>query len=254
MFRRLFFLIALLPVFPAVALAQSASLTVFAAASLKEAMEQVGTAFEEETGTRVVFSFAGTGTLARQVEAGSPAEVFLSADAAWMDYVRDRDAVKAETIREIASNALVLIGPAGSPPIQLTAGALEERLEEGRLAIADPDTVPAGRYGAAALESLGLWQAVSGRLAPMENVRVALAAVARGDTPVGLVYRTDATVEPDVAVLAEFPQASHPRIQYLAALTSTQAHPAAAAFLAYLEEARAREILHSLGFLTDKVK
>ncbi|WP_428647852.1 molybdate ABC transporter substrate-binding protein, partial [Roseibium sp.] len=116
MFRRLFFLIALLPVFPAVALAQSASLTVFAAASLKEAMEQVGTAFEEETGTRVVFSFAGTGTLARQVEAGSPAEVFLSADAAWMDYVRDRDAVKAETIREIASNALVLIGPAGSPP------------------------------------------------------------------------------------------------------------------------------------------
>ncbi len=254
MFPRFAFLIAVLLAFPATALAQSSTLTVFAAASLREAMEKIGTAFEEETGTRIVFSFAGTGILARQVEAGSPAALFLSADTAWMDYVRDAGAVKPETIREIASNALVLVGPAGSPAVALTAKDLTARLEDGRMAIADPDTVPAGRYGKAALESLGLWPAVSGRLAPMENVRVALAAVARGDTPLGLVYRTDAAVEPDVSVLAELPQDSHPRIRYLAALTGPQSPPVAPAFLAYLETPRAQEILQSLGFLTDKMK
>ena len=122
------------------------------------------------------------------------------------------------------------------------------------MAIADPDTVPAGRYAKAALESLWLWQAVSARLAPMENVRVALAAVARGDTPLGLVYRTDAAVEPDVAVIAELPRGSHPKIRYLAALTSTQSNPDASAFLDCLEKPRALDILHSLGFLTDKMK
>lgn len=226
-------------------------LTVFAAASLREAMEQAGAVFEKDTGTRVVFSFAGTGTLARQVEAGAPADVFVSADAAWMDYVLEKEAVLPESVRDIASNAIVLIGPEGSQPLDLSAQTLTQRLGGNRLAMADPETVPAGRYGKAALENLGLWQAVSGSLAPMENVRIALASVARGDTPLGLVYKTDAAVEPGVAILFEFPPESHPPIRYLAALTRAQAHPEAAAFLAFLSSPPSRDILHSLGFVTD---
>ncbi|GAB4512213.1 MAG: molybdate ABC transporter substrate-binding protein [Roseibium sp.] len=226
-------------------------LTVFAAASLREALEQIGDAFEAQAGTAPVFSFAGTGTLARQVEAGAPADVFVSADAAWMDYVREAGAVRADTVLEFASNALVLIGPAGSAALAPEADALAARLAGHRLAMADPDTVPAGRYGRAALESTGLWQAVSDALAPMENVRVALGAVARGDTPLGVVYRTDAMVEPGVEILYTFAPDSHPRIRYLAALTASASHPEAAAFLAFLAGAEAREILRSLGFVAD---
>lgn len=227
-------------------------LTVFAAASLREAMEQAGAAFEKDTGTRVVFSFAGTGTLARQVEAGAPAEIFVSADVAWMDYVLEKEAVQPDSVRAIASNAIVLIGPEGRTPLgDLSAQTLLDRLGGNRLAMADPETVPAGRYGKAALEDLGLWQAVSGSLAPMENVRIALASVARGDTPLGLVYKTDAAVEPGVAILFEFPPESHPSIHYLAALTSAQVHPDAAAFLEFLSGPISRDILHSLGFVTD---
>ncbi|POF33009.1 molybdate ABC transporter substrate-binding protein [Roseibium marinum] len=252
MFQRLIIVLCLLTaaILPAAA---ERPLTVFAAASMREAMEGIGGAFEEQTGTEVVFSFAGTGTLARQVEAGAPADLFVSADAAWMDYVRNHDAVRADAIFEFASNALVLVGPENSPAIELTPDSLHAALKGERLAIADPETVPAGRYGKAALENLGLWSTVSAQLAPMENVRIALASVARGDTPLALVYRTDALVEPAVAVVADLPRESHPPIRYLAALTSVQSHPAAPAFLKFLAAPRAREILHSLGFLTDKV-
>ncbi|WP_428686380.1 molybdate ABC transporter substrate-binding protein [Roseibium sp.] len=229
-------------------------LTVFAAASMREAMEKIGAAFEEETGTAVIYSFAGTGTLARQIEAGAPADVFVSADMAWMDYVFDRQAVAKGSIRDVASNGLVLIGPAGSEGLDPSAASLRERLDGGRLAIADTDTVPAGRYGKAALKALKLWNPVSGHLAPMENVRIVLASVARGDTPLGLVYQTDAAVEPEVAVVFAFPEGSHPEIRYLAARTSAQTHPAAGRFLAFLREPAAQDILHSLGFLTDKVE
>ncbi|MES0812380.1 molybdate ABC transporter substrate-binding protein [Roseibium sp. SCPC15] len=252
MFRRLFLFWVLSVAFLLPAAAQP-PLTVFAAASMREAMERIGTVFEEETGNRVVFSFAGTGTLARQVEAGAPADLFVSADVDWMDYVVEQDAVQADTVRPIASNALVLIGTADGPKVGLDAGDLETALNDGRMAIADPDTVPAGRYGKAALESLGLWQIVETRLAPMENVRIVLASVARGDTPLGLVYQTDAVIEPAVATLAEFPASAHPKIEYLAALTVDGSHPAAEPFLEFLQQPQAREILHSLGFLTDKM-
>lgn len=231
----------------------ASELTVFAAASMREAMERIGQAYETETGNRVIFSFAGTGTLARQVEAGAPADLFVSADEAWMDYVVDRGAVDAQTVRQIASNKLVLIGSKDAQSLELTDSRLLDELDGGRLAIADPETVPAGRYGKAALESLKLWEAVSPRLAPMENVRIALASVARGDTPLGLVYRTDAAVEPDVAVLAELPPGSYPEIRYLAALTGAGSYPAGEPFLEYLTGDQAREILQSLGFVTDKV-
>ncbi|WP_299477250.1 molybdate ABC transporter substrate-binding protein [uncultured Roseibium sp.] len=234
--------------------AAGSDLTVFAAASMREALERIGAAYEANTGTSVVFSFAGTGILARQVEAGAPADVFVSADAAWMDYAVERDAVDPGSVRQIASNALVLIGPADEEPLLLTTEAVGDRLEGERMAIADPDTVPAGRYGKAALEDIGLWQSVSGRLAPMENVRVALASVARGDTPLGLVYRTDAVIEPAVSVLAELPLSSHPEIQYLAAQTGPGSHAAAGAFLEFLTGEQSQEILQSLGFVTDKVE
>lgn len=257
MFQRLFFVLcalaaAALPAAPLSA-ADERPLTVFAAASTREAMEGIADAFEEETGTKVVFSFAGTGALARQVEAGAPADLLVSADAAWMDYVLDHDAVSADSIIEFASNALVLVGPEESPALELTPESLHAALRDGRLAMADPETVPAGRYGKAALETLGLWSSVSVQLAPMENVRIALASVARGDTPLALVYRTDALVEPAVAVVANLPPESHPPIRYLAALSSARTHPSAPDFLAFLEGPRAREILHSLGFVTDKV-
>lgn len=233
--------------------AAGSDLTVFAAASMREALERIGTAYEAETGTSVVFSFAGTGILARQVEAGAPADVFVSADADWMDYAVERDAVDPGSVRQIASNALVLIGPRDDEPLSLTPAALEGHLDGQRLAIADPDTVPAGRYGRAALEEIGLWQSVSGRLAPMENVRVALASVARGDTPLGLVYRTDAVIEPAVSILAELPLSSHPEIRYLAARTGSGSREAAGAFVEFLASEQSQEILQSLGFVTDKV-
>lgn len=229
-------------------------LTVFAAASLREAAEQIGTAFEAQTGTKVVFSFAGTGTLARQVAAGAPADVFLSADADWMDYVAAEDAVVKSSIEEVASNAIVLVGPEGAAPLRLSPDSLSQRLGGERLAIADPETVPAGRYGKASLKTLGLWQSVSGQLAPMENVRVALAAVARGETPLGLVYRTDAAIDPKVSEVVELPQDSHPRIRYLAARTTISTAPGATVFLSFVTGPEAHEILRSLGFVTDKIK
>ncbi|MEP3045191.1 MAG: molybdate ABC transporter substrate-binding protein [Roseibium sp.] len=229
-------------------------LTVFAASSLSEAMEKIGQAFEEETGTKVIFSFAGTGTLARQVEAGAPADIFVAADAEWMDYLVENGAVRPGTATMIASNALVLIGPKDTQSIELTSDALLAALDGARLAIADPDTVPAGRYGKAALEHLKLWSDVETRLAPMENVRVTLASVARGDTPIGLVYATDAAIEPKVAVVTEIPTGSHSRIEYPATITEVSSHPDAEAFLTYLTDPKAQNVLRSLGFVADKDK
>ncbi len=222
-------------------------ITVFAASSLTDAMEEIGAAYRQKSGIEVVFSFAGTGVLARQIEAGAPADVFVSADEEWMDYAASAGAVKAETIRTIAGNTLVLIGPKGSEPVALLTADLVAILDGNRLSIADTETVPAGRYGKAALQTLGLWDKVSGSLAPMDNVRIALAAVARGDTPLGVVYRSDAEAEPRVEILAEFPEDSHPPIAYPAALTNDSGN-AAASFLNYLAGPEAQAVLTRRGF------
>lgn len=219
---------------------------------MSEAMTQIGVAFENKTGVPVTFSVAGTGTLARQIEAGAPADVFVSADAVWMDYLVDRDAVRPETRATIASNRLVLIGPKDAPEFDFKNENIVARLKDGRLAMADPDTVPAGRYGREALKTLKLWSGVEARLAPMENVRVALASAARGDTPLALVYATDAEIEPDVTVLAVIPADAHSKIEYPAALTRTAQHPEAETFLSFLNGPEAAKILRSLSFLTDK--
>ncbi|MBD8891470.1 molybdate ABC transporter substrate-binding protein [Roseibium litorale] len=220
--------------------------TVFAAASLTDAMTAIGKDYEEATGIEAVFSFAGSGTLARQVEAGAPADVFISADEAWMNYAVEKQAVDPGSVQVIAENELVLVGPKGVDKLELTADALTARLSGGRLAIADPDTVPAGRYGKQSLEGTGLWDSVSGKLAPMENVRVALASVARGDTPLGIVYASDAHVEPKVEVLAVFPRESHTPIRYPAALT-VGASEGTADFLDFLSSETARKRLEEAG-------
>ncbi len=222
-------------------------LTVFAAASMTDALSDVGAAFTKASGTEVVFSFAGTGSLARQIEAGAPADVFVSADEKWMAYVQDKAAVKPGSIKIIATNDLVLVGPAESAQLSLNLDEIQERLAGNRLAMADPETVPAGRYAKAALEATGLWQAVSGKLAPMDNVRIALASVARGDTPLGIVYGSDAFVEPKVRILAVFPEESHPKIRYPAAETAT-ASEGADAFIEFLAGDEAQKIFLGKGF------
>lgn len=226
--------------------------TVFAAASMTDAVSEIARVFEAQTGTKLTLSFAGSGTLARQVEAGAPADIFISADEAWMAYLEKAGSVQAETIRAIASNAIVLVGAPAAADLPLEADAIVKALDTSRLAIADPDTVPAGRYAKEALVKLDLWQALQSKMAPMENVRVALASVARGDTRLGIVYSSDAVIEPRVHVVARFPQDSHRAIRYPAALTTKagQGEQAAAAlaFLDFLSGAEAGKILADKGF------
>ncbi|NVK34223.1 MAG: molybdate ABC transporter substrate-binding protein [Rhodobacteraceae bacterium] len=223
-------------------------ITVFAAASMTDAISEIAELYQETTNTKVVLVFAGSGTLARQVESGAPADIFISADEAWMTYAQDRGAIQPETVRFIAANQLVLVGPASSATqVDLKVDSILDKIGPLRLAMADPDTVPAGRYGKQALEGLGLWQPLARKLAPMENVRVALAAVARGDTPLGIVYASDAAVEPRVRVVAVFPPTSHASIRYPAAVT-THASTQAMAFLQFLSDKNAQTILRAKGF------
>jgi molybdate transport system substrate-binding protein len=174
--------------------AHAADLTVFAAASLTDAMQEVGKSWEAKSGHTVVFSFAASSVLARQIEASGGADMFLSADSDWMNYLDTRDLIVRDSRKDLLGNHLVLVAPAGVP-VSLTIAPhfdLAGALAGGRLSMADPASVPAGKYGKASLTSLGVWDSVSGHLAQAENVRAALAYVARGETPLGIVYTTDA--------------------------------------------------------------
>jgi len=226
--------------------AQAQSLTVFAAASLKNALDEVAALAP----SKPTISYAASSALAKQIEAGAPAHIFISADLNWMDYLDERKLLRAGTRKNILGNKLVLIAPAGSTvKAEIRAGfPLAELLGNGRLATADPAHVPAGRYTRAALEKLGVWDSVAGRLAAAENVRAALALVARGETPLGTVYATDAAAEPKVRVVAAFPDGSHPPIIYPAALTATATEGAAAQFLALLSSPAARKVFEKHGF------
>jgi len=225
-------------------------LRVFAAASLTEVLQQLATDYAA-TGVREPrITFAASSQLARQIEAGAPADIFISADQEWMDYLAARDLIQAGTRRDIAGNTLVLIAPVDSTiTLRLVPGAdLAAPLGGGRLATGDPDSVPAGRYARGALMSLGAWAAVADRLARAENVRIALSYVARAEAPLGIVYATDARTEPRVRIVDTFPENSHLPIRYAAALLR-QAPPAAAAFLDFLEGDVARQRLHERGFV-----
>ena len=230
--------------------ARAADVTVFAAASLSDALKLVGDAYNTETGRNVVFSFAASSALARQIEASPGADIFISADMDWMDYLDARGLIAQRSRIDLLGNRLVLIAPADStvalsikPHFDLSGG-----LGNGRLALADPATVPAGKYARAALTALGVWGAVASRVAPAENVRVALAYVARSEAPLGVVYATDAKAEPEVRIVTVFPDNTHPPIIYPAALTK-DAKPEARAFLDYLCGARASALFAKAGFI-----
>lgn len=209
---------------------------VFAAASLKNALDDAAASYETETGGRIIVSYAATSVLARQIEAGAPADIMIAADTEWMDYLEERRLIDPASRANLVSNDLVLIASARSPvDVALGPGGdLADRLGDGRLAVAETSAVPAGRYAKAALTTLGIWPQVKSRLAEADNVRAALMLVARGEAPLGIVYRTDAVDEPSVKVVAVFPEDTHPPILYPAARVAAARHPDADAFLAYL--------------------
>lgn len=248
--RRLFALLALALALPGLALAQPAPVTVFAAASLKNALDDVDAAYAARTGKQARVSYAASSALARQIEQGAPADVFISADADWMDYVAQRRLIVDSSRRDLLTNHLALIAPAASP-VALRVGkdmALAAALGDGRLAVAGPD-VPAGKYAKAALTNLGVWNSVAGRLAPADNVRGALLFVARGETPLGIVYDTDAKVEPKVRIVGLFPDSSHPPILYPAALVASSVNPDAAAYFKFLQGPEAAAAFRKYGFI-----
>ena len=247
---------AILAVLCALTLAAPASaqdwapVTVFAAASLKNALDEVGATFTAKTGTPVRFSYAASPAIARQIEAGAPADVFISADADWMNYLAERKLIVAASRRDVLSNHLALIAPADSK-LRLRVGRnmpLAAALGEGRLAVAGSD-VPAGKYAQASLTALGVWPSVQGKLAQAENVRSALAFVARGETPLGIVYDTDAKVEPKVRIVGVFPDGAHPKIVYPAALVAYSQNPSAARFLGFLQGPEATAVFRRYGFI-----
>src|ERR1700742_542220 len=225
------------------------TITVFAAASLTDAMNSIGKAYEAKTGTHVVFSFAASSVLAKQIESSAGADMFMSADEDWMNDLDKHGLVAPGTRHDLLANHLVLIAPAGlkisvriAPYFDLASA-----LGSSRLAIADPASVPAGKYGKAALTNLGVWDSVSGKLAVAENVRAALSFVARGETTLGIVYNTDAEIEPRVHVVGTFPDDSHAPIVYPVALVK-DAKPGAADFEKYLSGPEATAIFKKAGF------
>jgi len=227
----------------------SETVTVFAAASTTDVLTTIATQYTTATGVRIVCSFGGSSTLARQIEAGAPADVFLSADEAWMDHVQQAGAIQAQTRRDLLGNRLVLVGPVAQPlviPIEPTfafAAAFS-----GRLAVADPTHVPAGRYAQQALQGLGWWEGVRDRLAPTADVRAALRLVERNEVALGIVYATDAACSQGVTVVATFPETLHTPIRYPVAVTSTGG-PAALAFVDYLSSPVAQASWEQAGFI-----
>lgn len=226
-------------------------LLVFAAASLQGSMDEAAAAYEATGTARVRVSYAASSALARQIEQGAPADVFVSADGDWMDWLAERELIDAASRRELLGNKLVLIAPtdAGHAQVDLEDGRdLLARLGDGRMALAMTGSVPAGKYARHAFTSLGMWDELAGRTAETDNVRAALMLVARGEAPLGVVYASDARAEPGVQVLASFPAASHPPIVYPVATVAAGAHPTAGEFVDWLGSADAGKIFVRHGF------
>jgi molybdate transport system substrate-binding protein len=235
---------------PSRSLAQDSTLTVFAAASMKTALDQVDAAYTAQSGRKVVASYAASSTLAKQIEQGAPADVFISADTDWMDYGIGNGSIAGATRINLLGNALVVIAPRQSrlETIDIRSGFDLARLAGGdRIAAGDVGSVPAGKYAKAALQALGAWQAAEPKLAMAESVRAALTLVARGEAALGIVYATDARAEPGVKVIGTFPAESHPAIIYPAAATAS-AKPQARDYLTFLQSAGARRIFETHGF------
>ena len=247
----LLFLLAAGLVLPSMAtVAQAAEVTVFAAASLKNALDDAAKAYEAKTGDKVVTSYAASSALAKQIESGAHADIFFSADLDWMDYLQQKNLIENASRRTLLGNTLVLVAPKDSTislPIEKDFPLLQALGADGKLSMAGVDSVPAGKYGKAALTYLGVWNAVAPRVAQAENVRAALAFVARGEAPLGIVYGTDAKAEPAVRVVGTFPEESHPKIEYPVALLAN-AKPEARKFLDFLVSPEAAPKFEAQGF------
>jgi molybdate transport system substrate-binding protein len=231
--------------------AQAGGLVIFAAASLKNALDEITTDWSK-AGAKPMpkISYAASSALAKQMEQGAPADLFISADLDWMDYVEKKDLIKKDTRVNLLGNKIVLIAPKDSKTVvDVKQGFdLAKALAGGKLAMGNVDAVPAGKYGKAALEKLGAWNGVKDSIAQADNVRAALLLVGRGEAPLGIVYSTDAAAEPNVKIVGTFPDDSHPPIIYPAALTKDTKSADAAPFLEYLKSAKARPAFEKQGF------
>jgi molybdate transport system substrate-binding protein len=231
-------------------LAQGNDVVVFAAASLKNALDAVAAAWQKETGSKVTISYGASPALAKQIEQDAPAHIFIAADLDWMDYVASKKLIRLESRANLLGNRIVLIVPRDKrQTLEIKPGFdLAKILGDGRLAIANVQSVPAGKYGKAALEKLGVWSSVAGKLAQTENVRAALLLVSRGEAAAGIVYQTDAASDAGVTIAGTFPEDTHPAIVYPIALTAKATAPAAAAFLAYVRGQKAKAVYDAEGF------
>ena len=249
-FLGIFSLFAALTGAPHAATAQD-TLTVFAAASMKNALDDTNAAFTKATGVKVTASYAASSALAKQIEQGAPADVFVSADLKWMDYVAEHKLIKPDTRINLLGNRLVLIAPKDSKLDKIDIGQgfdIARLAGDGRIAVADVKAVPAGLYAKAALEKLGAWKAAEPKLAMAENVRATLAFVARDETPIGIVYETDAKIEPKVKIIGVFPAGSHEPVTYPVAATAASTNGAVTRYLAFLRGGAAKAIFEKYGF------
>jgi molybdate transport system substrate-binding protein len=232
--------------------AQGRDLLVFAAASLNNALDDADAQYLHDAGHKVVVSYGASSTLAKQIENGAPADIFISADLDWMDYAAAHKLIKPETRSNLLGNKLVLIAPVDSH-INLTIAPnfpLAQALGNNRLAMADPAAVPAGKYGKAALEALGVWPSVSSRIAPAQDVRATLLLVSRGEAPLGIVYQTDAAADKSVKIVGAFPESTHPPIIYPIAVTTASTNAGAATYIDFLKSPAARPAFEKQGFVT----
>lgn len=230
--------------------AQEKSLTIFAAASMKNALDDINAAYTAKTGVKAVSSYAASSALARQIEEGAPVDVFISADLAWMDYVSKAKAINEASRANLLGNSIVLIAPKDSKLGNVTIAKgfdLAALAGNGRIATGDVKSVPVGKYAKAALEHLGSWAAVEAKFAMADSVRAALTLVARDEAPLGIVYSTDAKVEPGVKIIGTFPADSHPAIIYPVAATA-KARAEAEGYLAFLRSNESKVILEKYGF------
>ena len=235
------------------ALADDGKITVFAAASLTNAMQDIAAEYKKEKNVEVVSSFASSSTLARQIEAGAPADLFISADQKWMDYAVDKKAIDTSSRETLLGNSLVVVAPKASKLDKVTIDAKTgwtRLLDGGRLAVGDPDHVPAGIYAKEALQKLGAWETLSPKLAPAEDVRGALALVERNEAPLGIVYGSDAVASKGVKVVGTFPEDSHQKVEYPLAIIDGHKNATVSAFYDYLKGPQASAIFKRYGFTT----
>ncbi|RKQ41129.1 molybdate ABC transporter substrate-binding protein [Enterobacter sp. R1(2018)] len=235
------------------AFADNSKITVFAAASLTNAMQDIAAQYQKEKKVEVASSFASSSTLARQLEAGAPADLFISADQKWMDYAVSKDVIKTDSRETLLGNSLVVVAPKASKLNDVAINAKTDwanLLKGGRLAVGDPDHVPAGIYAKGALQKLGAWETLSPKLAPAEDVRGALALVEREEAPLGIVYGSDAVASKGVKVVGTFPEDSHEKVEYPIAIVKGHDNPTVTAFYGYLKGPEAAAIFQRYGFTT----